>query len=49
MGAQGTAVNKLRDTLGVKVDFLDEQEEKDKENGKKKKASNLKSKVTVRL
>ncbi|TBU33830.1 hypothetical protein BD311DRAFT_711968 [Dichomitus squalens] len=47
VGAGGASVNKLRDTLGVKIDFSDEGEEKDKEGGKKKKAAHLKSKVKI--
>ena len=44
-------MNKLRDSLGVKIDFSDEAEEKEKEkekDGKKKKATSAKSKVKVR-
>ncbi|KAG1848042.1 hypothetical protein DFJ58DRAFT_890873, partial [Suillus subalutaceus] len=45
---QGSGVNKLRDALGVKVDFSDEADEKEKEAGKKKKkAVHQKSKVKV--
>lgn len=47
VGAQGSGVNKLRDTLGVKVDFSDEADEKEKEAGKKKKAVHQKSKVKI--
>ena len=39
VGSHGAAVNKLRDTLGVKVDFSDEVEDREKEVGKKKKAA----------
>lgn len=46
VGAQGSGVNKLRDSLGVKVDFSDE-DEKEKEAGKKKKATHQKSRVKV--
>ena len=38
----------MRDTLGVKVDFSDEAEEREKDGGKKKKATQQKSKVKVR-
>jgi hypothetical protein len=45
---QGSGVNKLHDALGVKVDFSDEADEKEKEAGKKKKAAvHQKSKVKV--
>lgn len=47
VGAGGASVNRLRDTLGVKIDFSDEGEEKEKEGGKKKKAVHLKSKVKI--
>ncbi|KAG2146037.1 uncharacterized protein EDB93DRAFT_1287176 [Suillus bovinus] len=47
VGTQGSGVNKLRDTLGVKVDFSDEADEKEKETGKKKKAVHQKSKVKI--
>ncbi|KAJ7346831.1 hypothetical protein DFH08DRAFT_914794 [Mycena albidolilacea] len=48
VGAQGAGVNKLRDQLGVKVDVSDEVDEKEKETGgRKKKAVNQKSKVTI--
>ncbi|EGO25375.1 hypothetical protein SERLADRAFT_368777 [Serpula lacrymans var. lacrymans S7.9] len=46
VGAQGSGINKLRDVLGVKVDVSDEVDEKEKENGKKKKA-HQKSKVKI--
>lgn len=45
VGSHGNAVNKLRESLGVKVDFSDEIEEKD--SGKKKKAPAQKAKVTI--
>ncbi|KAI0812490.1 hypothetical protein BC629DRAFT_1579875 [Irpex lacteus] len=47
VGAQGAGVNKIRDQLGVKVDFIDEHDDKDK----KKKASahrQVKVKITGR-
>lgn len=48
VGAGGAGVNKLRDTLGVKIDFSDEGEEKEKEGGKKKKgAAHQKSRVKI--
>ncbi|KAI5121582.1 hypothetical protein M0805_000761 [Coniferiporia weirii] len=47
VGSHGAAVNRLRDTLGVKVDFSDEVEEKEKEGNKKKKASTQKAKVKI--
>jgi hypothetical protein len=37
VGAHGAGVNKIRDSLGVKVDFSDDHDDKDKESGKKKK------------
>lgn len=46
VGAQGSSINKLRDSLGVKADFIDEIDEKDKDSGKKKKTT-IKSKVKV--
>ncbi|KAI0675294.1 hypothetical protein C8Q78DRAFT_1075590 [Trametes maxima] len=48
VGAGGAGVNKLRDTLGVKIDFSDEGEEKEKEVSKKKKgAVHQKSRVKI--
>ncbi|KAJ6587137.1 hypothetical protein DFH09DRAFT_246782 [Mycena vulgaris] len=47
VGAQGAGVNKLRDQLGVRVDVSDEVDEKEKDNGKKKKAVHQKSKVKI--
>ncbi|KAG0706160.1 hypothetical protein DFH29DRAFT_904030 [Suillus ampliporus] len=47
VGAQGSGVNKLRDLFGVKVDFSDEADEKEKEISKKKKAVHQKSKVKI--
>jgi predicted ATPase len=52
VGAQGSGVNKLRDALGVQVDFSDEADEKEKEAGKKKKANvhqKFKTKVVAHL
>ena len=43
-------MNKLRDTLGVKIDFQDEHEDKDKDvvvAGKKKKPVHSKAKVKI--
>ncbi|KIJ49616.1 hypothetical protein M422DRAFT_205079 [Sphaerobolus stellatus SS14] len=48
VGAQGSGVNRLRDTLGVKVDFNDEAEEKEKD-GKKKKGSSAQPKSKVKI
>ncbi|GAW04290.1 KH domain-containing protein [Lentinula edodes] len=45
VGAQGAGINKLRDQLGVRVDVLDDTDEK--ESGKKKKAVHHKSKVKI--
>jgi hypothetical protein len=47
VGSHGSGINKLRDQLGVKVDVSDEVDEKEKEAGKKKKASHQKSKIKV--
>ena len=48
MGAHGAGVNKIRESLGVKVDFSDDHDEKEKEVGKKKKvAAGQKVKVKV--
>lgn len=47
VGAGGAGVNKLRDTLGVKIDFSDEGEEKEKEVTKKKKGVHQKSRVKI--
>ncbi|KAF8348341.1 hypothetical protein F5887DRAFT_953169 [Amanita rubescens] len=47
VGAHGVGVNKLREQLGVKVDFFDEVEEKEKESGRKKKAILQKSKIKI--
>lgn len=47
VGSQGSGVNKLREALGVKIDFSDDGDET-KDANKKKKGSGLKSKVTVR-
>ena len=49
VGSQGAAVNKLRDSLVVKIDFSDEVDEKEKEVAKKKKAAVQKAKVKVSL
>ncbi|EPQ57388.1 hypothetical protein GLOTRDRAFT_58711 [Gloeophyllum trabeum ATCC 11539] len=46
VGAGGAGVNRIRDLLGVKVDFNDEADEKEKE-GKKKKAAHSKAKVKI--
>ncbi|PSR98936.1 hypothetical protein PHLCEN_2v4256 [Hermanssonia centrifuga] len=47
VGSQGSSINKLRDALGVKIDFLDDHDEKDKDVGKKKKAVQQKAKVKI--
>ncbi len=46
VGSHGSGVNKLRESLGVKIDFSDDGDET-KDTGKKKKGVGLKSKVTV--
>jgi predicted PilT family ATPase len=47
VGSQGSGINKLRDSLGVKVDFADDGDDT-KDANKKRKGMGLKSKVTVR-
>ncbi|KDQ53462.1 hypothetical protein JAAARDRAFT_136870 [Jaapia argillacea MUCL 33604] len=47
VGAQGAGVNRIRDQLGVRVDFYDDADEKEKEGGKKKKVVHQKSKVKI--
>lgn len=47
VGAQGSAINKIRDSLGVRIDFDDEGYDKDADKSKRKKSS-AKSKVKVR-
>ncbi|TFY81350.1 hypothetical protein EWM64_g2661 [Hericium alpestre] len=47
VGAQGAGVNRLRDQLGVKIDFSDDGDDGMKEVGKKKKAIHQKSKVQI--
>ncbi|KAI0930260.1 hypothetical protein AcV5_007021 [Taiwanofungus camphoratus] len=47
VGAHGAGVNRLRDSLGVKIDFSDDADEKEKEVGKKKKPAHQKSKVKI--
>lgn len=49
VGAHGVGVNKLREQLGVKVDFFDEVEEKERESSRKKKTVLQKSKIKVHL
>lgn len=49
VGSQGAAVNKLRDSLGVKVDFIDDGDDKREETSKKKKAPVQKAKVKVSI
>ena len=49
MGAHGAGVNRIRDALGVKVDFSDDHEDKDKDAAKRKKVpTGQKVKVKVR-
>ncbi|CAL1707288.1 unnamed protein product [Somion occarium] len=45
VGAQGAGVNKLRDLLGVKIDFSTDPDEKEEKTSKKKKAVHQKAKV----
>ena len=47
VGAQGSSINKIRDSLGVKIDFSDEHEDKDKDVGKKKKVTQQKARVKI--
>ncbi|KAL4252818.1 K Homology domain-containing protein [Abortiporus biennis] len=47
VGAHGAGVNKLRDSLGVKIDFADEPEEREEKSSKKKKAVHQKVKVKI--
>jgi len=47
VGAQGFGVNKLRDQLGVKIDFSDEGDDGSKEISSKRKKTHSKSKVQV--
>jgi predicted PilT family ATPase len=46
VGSQGSGVNRLRDALGVRVDFSDDGDDA-KDANKKRKGSGLKSKVTI--
>ena len=46
VGSQGSGVNKLREILGVKVDFQDDGDDA-KDAGKKRKGATQKSKITV--
>ena len=46
VGSQGSGINKLRDSLRVKVDFSDDGDEA--KDGSKKRKGAHKSKVTVR-
>lgn len=46
VGSHGAAINKLRETLGVKIDFSDDADDKEKDTGKKKKAAQ-KAKVKI--
>ena len=47
VGSQGSGVNKLREILGVKIDFSDDGDDP-KDAGKKRKGATQKSKITVR-
>lgn len=47
VGSQGASVNKLRDTLGVKIDFTDDPDDKEQVVGKKKKAVHQKSHIKI--
>lgn len=47
VGSQGSGVNRLRDSLGVKIDFSDDGDDT-KDTGRKKKGTSQKSKITVR-
>lgn len=46
VGSQGSGVNRLRESLGVKIDFADDGDET-KDANKKRKGTGLKSKVTI--
>ncbi|KAH9979180.1 SCP160 protein [Russula compacta] len=46
VGSQGSGVNKLRESLGVKIDFLDDGDD-NKDMGKKRKGATQKSKITI--
>ena len=46
VGSQGSGVNRLRESLGVKIDFADDGDDT-KDAGKKKKGTVQKSKITV--
>lgn len=47
VGSQGSGVNRLREVLGVKIDFSDDGDDV-KDANRKRKGSGLKSKVMVR-
>ena len=47
VGSQGSGVNKLREILGVKIDFSDDGDDP-KDASKKRKGATQKSKITVR-
>ena len=49
VGAQGAGVNRIRDQLGVRVDFFDDHDDKDKDSSKKKKATPPQHKVKVKV
>lgn len=47
VGSQGSGVNKLREVLGIRIDFSDDGDDV-RDANRKRKGSGLKSKVTVR-
>jgi hypothetical protein len=47
VGSQGAGVNRLRESLGVKIDFSDDGDDI-KDTGRKRKGTTQKSKITVR-
>ncbi|KIL65972.1 hypothetical protein M378DRAFT_10544 [Amanita muscaria Koide BX008] len=47
VGAQGVSINRLREQLAVKIDVIDETEDKEKEGGKRKKVLHQKSKFRI--
>jgi transcription antitermination factor NusA-like protein len=47
VGSQGSGVNRLRESLGVKIDFSDDGDDI-KDAGRKKKGTSQRSKITVR-
>lgn len=49
VGAQGAGINGIRDQLGVRVDFNDEYDDKEKDSGKKKRTGPPQHKVKVKV